>query len=501
MRDDGGMSSPRILFALHDEAEKESIAKASFGWGFGALHFPRDLPEVEALVSSDSVDAIVTDFRFHSGAFADWLTLWPLPAVLLVDADDLGERIERTLRDESSLFLQREPSGGHIGLIPVLIRKVLNIRESLSRQNAHLRMTEHQYLNLLQAVPDIVYTLDSNGCFLYLNDSIRSLGFEPEKLIGRHFSEIVHPSDVPKVSRNSVLASLRGCATGADCAPKLFDERRSGERMTRNLELRLRHAGEVGDFLYASVNAYGEVSCAGWRLPEYEKTGVGTVGIIRDITVRKGHELELEKALAAREVLLRETHHRVKNNLQVVSSLLNLQELVVEGEAPKKVFLECQTQIQSMAMVHEVLYRSDHIEGVQMQAYFERLIEYLSSVYDAGIRGIRCEAAAGEIYLNLDDAIPVGLIVNELISNAFKHAFPGGKGGMVRVRLGEGESFRELLVEDDGVGLEATRRGRDKPDGLGTELVHALSAQLKGELEVGGGAGARILIRFPRRDG
>jgi PAS domain S-box-containing protein len=493
------VNAPRVIFALEDEADKSTIAAESASWGFAKVLFPKDLPEVESLFSSDSADVIVTDFYFHSGAFADWLTLWPLPAILIVDARDDSERIARTIRDESSLFLERDAAGVWLGRLPVLVRKVCNIRESLQRQNAHLKMTEHQYLNLLQAVPDIVYTLDSEGRFLYLNDSIRSLGFEPAKLIGKHFSEIIHPADVPKVSRTAVLRELEGTATGPEGAPKLFDERRSGQRMTRNLELRLRRNTQGEGYLYASVNAYGEVSSAGWMLPEYENRGQGTVGIIRDITVRKEHELELEKALAAREILLRETHHRVKNNLQVVSSLLNLQETMVHDDAARTVFLECQTQIQSMAMVHEVLYRSGNFDRVEMQAYLDRLEDYLSSVYDTAFRGITCSAMAEGISLGLDEAIPVGLIVNELLSNAFKHAFPGGRRGTVTLTLAETDGFYELVVSDDGVGFEATHK-EDREEGLGTELVHALASQLRGELVRTSRNGARILLRFPKRD-
>jgi len=496
------MSQMRIIFALSGADEKAAIARQAEGWGLGAAYYPRSLPEVESLVSTDSADAIVTDFFFHSGAFAEWLTLWPLPAVLIVDPGDEAGRIEKTLADESSLFLVREPGCQHVGRLPILLHKVLNIRESLSRQNAHLQMTEHQYLNLLQAIPDIVYSLDGQGCFIYLNDAVRSLGFEPAKLIGKHFSEIIHPSDVPKVSRSLVLARLSGTVTGATAAPKLFDERRSGERMTKNLEIRLRFSEESESYRYATVNAYGEVSSVGWLLPEYENKAIGTVGIIRDITMRKSHEQDLEKALAAREVLLRETHHRVKNNLQVVSSLLNLQENVVKSEEARDVFLECQTQIQSMAMVHEVLYRSDRVEGVGMQAYFDRLAEYLSSVFDALSRGVTCSFQAEGVFLDLDDAIPTGLIVNELVSNAFKHAFPGGRRGHILACLTDGLGYRELLVEDDGVGFLATRKPDGSEAGIGTELVNALAAQLRGQIERGpsAGTGARIRIRFPRRD-
>lgn len=491
------MNPARVIFAVESEHERNAFAEVSAGAGFAVIYYPKDIADVEKLFSADQADVIVTDFRFHSGAFADWLTLWPLPAIILVDAEDSSEKIERTTADESSLFVERDAEGSYLKRLPILIRKVLNIRESVSRQNAHLQMSEHQYMNLLQAIPDIVYTLDADGCFLYLNDSVRDLGFEPEKLIGKHFSEIIHPADVPKVSKNAVLQALKGVHTGDEGAPKLFDERRSGSRMTKNLELRLRHNVEDDGYLYASVNAYGEVSCSGWKLPEYENVDLGTVGIIRDITTRKEHELALEKALSAKEVLLKEIHHRVKNNLQVVSSLLNLQENAVQDPAARKVFLECQTQIQSMAMVHEVLYRSDNFEGVEMQTYFERLTEYLGSIYEAGYRGLTCVVEAEGVFLDLDNAISVALIVNELVSNSFKHAFPEGRNGIIRIKLSSSTDFWELVVSDDGIGFEAAKHPMIEP-GLGTELVHALAAQIRGEMELSTDSGARVRIVFPK---
>jgi len=503
----------RVIFAVEDREERSafsSLMKA--GASACEIFFPANIAEVEKLYSEDRADAIVTDFGFHSGALADWLTFWPLPTVLLVDpGDDMG-RVEKTTRDESALFVQRMEGLAHIQALPVLIRKSLNIRESTARQNAHLQMTEHQYLNLIQAIPDIVYTLDANGRFLYLNDAIRNLGYEPAALIGRHFTEIVHPDDAARVSRLEALRALGGAVTGEGAAPKLFDERRSGKRMTRNLELRLRPADAQDAYHTGSVTAYGEVSCAGYSLPEFEGQGKGTLGIIRDVTARREHEQALESSLAARETLLREIHHRVKNNLQVVSSLLNIQEGAIEDALARKVFLECQTQIQTMSMVHEVLYRSANLEGVEMQPYFERLVEYLSSVYDAATRRIGCEVAATGVSLSLDDAIPVALMVNELVSNCMKHAFTDGRGGRILVTMKDAADSWLLDVEDDGVGLgrgnltqgaqsDEAGRGRTRASGIGTELVEALAAQVRGSLEFsagGEGAGTRASIRFAK---
>jgi two-component sensor histidine kinase len=193
-------------------------------------------------------------------------------------------------------------------------------------------------------------------------------------------------------------------------------------------------------------------------------------------------------------------HHRVKNNLQVVSSLLNIQESAVEDEQARHVFIECQSEIQTMAMVHEALYNASSLNVVDMQSYFERLLDYLSSVYEAEQRGIACSVGAAGVSLRLDEAMPVALVVNELVGNSMKHAFPGDRRGRVLVSLRSEAGALDLSVEDDGVGL-----GPEGPAGagIGTDLVEALAAQLHGEVSRSpgrGGAGTLVRLSFRERD-
>jgi len=359
----------------------------------------------------------------------------------------------------------------------------------------------------MRAIPDVVYVLDAAGRFTYLNDAVRRLGWDPARLIGRHFTTIVHPEDAPKVSREEVLPVLCGQVTGPDCAPKLFDERRSGDRMTRNLELRLlagngRVAGDPSAWALGSINAFGEVNAVGFSMPELRGAPGGTIGVIRDVTQRRVNEDALKRDLRSREVLLREIHHRVKNNLQVVSSLLNLQQHAVEDARAQAVFLECQTQIQSMALVHEQIYQRAELDGVGAAGYVESLVRYLAGVYEAEWRGVSVSVdAKGELRLDLDSAIPAAIIVNELVSNAFKHAFPDGRKGAVRVRV-DLSAVGEAIIEvaDDGVGFAASMAAKapDAPRSLGLDLVQALARQLRGELGFRDreGGGSVCLLRF-----
>ncbi len=488
-----------VLIALSD-AQDSALVDAALAETNCARSFAEDLRSVEA--SMGDADVILTDTEFASGAFADWLSLWPIPAVLIVGPGMDPKKLAENTADESSAFLIRDPERDWIRYVPILVRKATSVRESLDRQNSSIIKAEGSYMNLLRAVPDIVYVLDGDGCFAYVNDAIVQLGWKPSELMGKHFAEIVHPDDLQEVCRSIVLLRFEGVKTGADSAPKLFDERRSGDRMTRGLNIRLRHRD--GDaWSKAAVDSWGEISSLGVNLPEFQGTGTGTIGIIHDVSEHRELELRMSKELVARDILLKEIHHRVKNNLQVVSSLLSLESDCVEDERAKSVFMECQTQVQSMSLVHEQIYRGSSLEGVEASGYFARLAEYLIGVHDAKARGIQIEVSAGDIVLPIDAAMPLSIITTELVSNAFKHGYPDSRSGCVSISLQrDGDSY-EFSVKDDGIGFAAAGLAGHTPGknkGIGMDLIEALAGQLGGTMERRDGQGAHTVLRFPVKE-
>jgi len=493
----------KVLLAITspDEASRIDAALTEAACLCG---YAEDLRSVEQ--SMGDSDVIVTDTEFASGAFADWLSLWPIPAVLVTDLDADPAKLAADLVDESSSFIRRDPAGLWVSFMPMLVRKSAAIRESLDRQNSNIIRAESSYMSLLRAVPDIVYVLDGDGCFAYLNDAVSQLGWKPSELIGKHFAELVHPDDLPEVCRSLVLGRYEGVMTGAEAAPKLFDERRSGDRMTRNLEVRLRRRNS-GAWADTSVDSWGEVTSLGVRLPEFQGRGTGTIGLIHDVSARRENERRMSKELDARELLLKEIHHRVKNNLQVVSSLLSLESDCVEDEKAKAVFVDCQTQVQSMSLVHEQIYRGSSLDGVEASAYFARLAEYLAMVHDARNRGIRLLVEPTDVVLSIDTAMPLSIIATELVSNSFKHGYPDGSGGCVSIALAKDGDEYAFSVSDDGAGFRTGYRGHGEPPpagknkGIGMDLVEALAAQLDGRMERGSPpAGAVTTVRFPVRD-
>jgi PAS domain S-box-containing protein len=213
---------------------------------------------------------------------------------------------------------------------------------------------------------------------------------------------------------------------------------------------------------------------------------IGFGKIMRDRTAQRQLEEELRASLREKEVLLREIHHRVKNNLQVISSLLSLQsESIGEGEAAAA-FEDAQVRIRSMALIHEILYQSSNLAQVNLAAYTRRLAEEL----------LRLVVETDEVWLRAEQAMPCGLILNELIANCVKHAFPDGRSGMVRVTLRtEAASQVILSVGDSGVGFPPEVDFRHT-DSLGLQLICLLTEQLSGTITLDRSEGTRFTIRF-----
>jgi len=204
--------------------------------------------------------------------------------------------------------------------------------------------------------------------------------------------------------------------------------------------------------------------------------------------------------LEEKEALLKEVHHRVKNNLQLVTSLLNLQANRIGDPEVAALFADSRDRVRSMALVHENLYRLGNFARVPMRAHLESVCAHLLRAYAPRTGAVRLETELGDLTLDLDRAVPCGLIVNELVSNALKHAFPDGRDGVLRVALTtvgatDGEECR-LSVRDDGVGLPGDH-DPDKLDTIGLQLVDDLTSQLHGTLQYNSKAGTEFVVTFP----
>jgi len=217
--------------------------------------------------------------------------------------------------------------------------------------------------------------------------------------------------------------------------------------------------------------------------------------ILHETTPPTVTEERLRATLREKDVLIDEVHHRVKNNLQVITSLLGLQARTIKDPATRKKFEESRYRIQAMAMLHEILYESSSLAEINFGDYIRRLVEYLVRSYGAAAR-IRTEVRLEPLHCHRDVALPCGLIVNELLSNAFKYAFPGGKTGEIRVVLRrEAEGKVHLSVRDNGVGLPPGLGWKTSPT-LGLRLVRTLARQIDADVKTSGREGTLFSITF-----
>ena len=303
----------------------------------------------------------------------------------------------------------------------------------------------------------------------YVSGNVRQFGYLPEELLTGTvlFSSIVHPDDLETINAEVLTLSSQGADT--------FRQ-----------EYRILH----GDGGVRWVEDRTMV----------ERDGRGTVthyqGIVMDITERKRAEEQVRSSLAEKEILLKEIHHRVKNNLQIISTLLDLQSGSIADERSRKFFRESQGRIRSMALVHEKLYQTRDFSQIDFQGYIESLTKYLFQTYVTDPGQVVLSVDAGAIALAIDDAIPCGLIINELVSNALKHAFPQGRHGEIKVGFQpEDQGWIVLTIADTGIGLSPDL-DFSATETLGLQIVNTLARQLRGSVAVRNDHGAVFAIRF-----
>lgn len=216
--------------------------------------------------------------------------------------------------------------------------------------------------------------------------------------------------------------------------------------------------------------------------------------VFEDITSRKKAEEKIKKSLEEKEVLLREIHHRVKNNMQILSSLLNLQIQYEDSDETIKVLRDSQGRVKSMAMIHEKLYQSSNFSNINFKEYLERLISGIFYSYEITNGNIGSEIDIDDVNLSIDTAIPLGLIINELVTNSVKYAFPQGE-GTISIKLKSLPEQMELIVADNGTGLPENIDIQN-PKTLGLQLVKSLTEQLDGDIMVDNCDGTKFKITF-----
>jgi PAS domain S-box-containing protein len=226
-----------------------------------------------------------------------------------------------------------------------------------------------------------------------------------------------------------------------------------------------------------------------------QQTAHRMIGILFDITQDKHVQELISSQLNEKEFLLREIHHRIKNNLQVIASLLSLQ----SAQAPieiRRALQEAQNRILSIALIHEKLYSTENLAAIDFKEYIKDLVKILHSTFAHGTNHIRVSVECSGIDVDIDKAVPCGLILNELLSNSFKHAFPGNGRGNVKINVSAPNKKVQMVVEDDGVGIKDDIDISNSQGTLGLKLVNLLVNQLHGTIKLDRSTGTRFEISF-----
>lgn len=323
---------------------------------------------------------------------------------------------------------------------------------------------------ILDLAEDAIISIDVDQQIILFNQGAeRIFGYKRDEILGKSL-DLLLPARVIEVHRHHIEDFA-----GSPVAARAMGERR---------EIFGRRKGGI-DFPAEASISKAKLE-GGWFF---------TV-ILRDITQRKIADEAIRASLREKEVLLKEIHHRVKNNLQVVSSLLGLQSRTIEDGALRKMFQESQNRVHSMALIHESLYQSANLSEIDFPAYIDQLANYLFRSYGIDSHRVQLTAAIDELRLTIDTAVPCGLIINELVSNSLKYAFPDGRSGRIQIEMHQDDHrCIRLAVIDDGVGLP-DGVGEPGTKSLGLRLVRTLSDQLDATLDMASDGGARITLTF-----
>lgn len=416
-------------------------------------------------------DIILADYKLPgfdgSSALAIAKIKYPdVPVIFVTGALGEEKAVEILKKGATDYILKHRLSH----LAPAVQRALREVEERVERKRANeaLRESERKYHALAELSPvGILYT-DAEGDCTYINERWQEIaGLTLEEALGKGWAQSLHPDDRNRISEGWYQA---------------VRERRPFKSEYRFLNRDGTTTWVLGQAIIERTNSEGVANY---------------IGTITDITERKHAEEQLKESLKEKEILLREIHHRVKNNMQVISSLLMLQEELSENEKVIEMLKDSQNRITSMALIHEKLYRSENLSKIELKEYIDDLVSGLFQSYGINEDKVALNINAENVLLEIDSAIPCGLIINELVSNSLKHAFPKDESGEINIFIrSKNEDMIELLIGDNGVGIPKDLDFR-RTESLGLRIVNVLvENQLHGEITLNRDKGTEFKIKF-----
>ena len=340
---------------------------------------------------------------------------------------------------------------------------VQDIQDDTFKLKQTLLGSERGWELTFDAIPDLITILDRNHRVVKVNKAMAErLKKSPDACTGIVCYKVIHECDTPP-------------------------ENCPHEKLLKD---GFEHVAEVEE---KNLGGYFIVTAS----PIKDNNGnvLGSIHIAHDITKRKEMEEKLEKTLKEKDTLMKEIHHRTKNNLMVISSLLSLQSRYIKDENTQSIFKESQNRTKSMAMVHEKLYRSGDLEHLNFTEYIETLSNDLYNNYTLDKNLIKLVLDVDELTLDVEISIPLALILNELLTNSLKHAFPDGMGGKIIVELKKYDGKYKLSVSDNGIGFPE-ELDYHNTDTLGMLIINSLTDQIDGELKLKINNGTKFTLTF-----
>ncbi len=378
---------------------------------------------------------------------------------------DAKIKFETQLKErEMKLYKERSAEQRRINSeLKSVIEKHKKIEEELSRSEAKFRA-------VTTSVTDAVIIIDSESRISFLNQAAEKIfGFAPREIMGKNIHDMLAPEEYLEPAKNGW---------------KRFKHSGEGNVIGKIVEVKAKtKSGRIIPI---------ELSVS----PVPLESGLIVIGIARDISERKEAEKRLKQSLLEKQILLKEIHHRVKNNLSIVSSLLGLHAESIPDEEIAQKFVDCQAQVQSIALIHQQFYQTENVAEIDFRDYLDTVFTHLKTIYQSQFESIKITLRIDPIRFSLNKSIPLGLIVNELITNVFKHAYSAGDCAEIEVELHEVENGEaELIVRDYGKGLpEGTNA--DSTSSLGLQLITVFVDQIDGKLKIDSENGTRFAIQF-----
>jgi len=351
----------------------------------------------------------------------------------------------------------------------IYIDAVINDINERKMTEEALRESEEKYRTILENIEDGYFETDLEGNFTFVNPAIvKILGYPENELLGMNNLEYMDDENARKVFNT-------------------FNEVFKNEVPRKGFDWKLRKKDGSSIYVEASFNLR----------KDSEGNPIGFRGIVRDITDRKEREEKIKDSLKEKEVLLGEIHHRVKNNLAVISGLLYLQAEKTDTEAGRNLLQQSQGRINSMAIVHELLYENHNFSSIDPGKYIEQLTTHISSNLSVRDKDITTTVHTGDLQIDMNIAIPCALLINELLTNAYKYAFVDRDEGSISVNIYRENGCNHIEVKDDGVGIPDAYIEGNGDEGLGMSLVRILAQQLQGTLTIENENGSLFNISFP----